>query len=71
MSKMEQRFHVSGMSCGHCVRSVTEAVQAVDRAAKVAVDLQSKTVTVNGTADRSRMEAAIADAGYQVEPTAA
>lgn len=63
---MEQRFHVSGMSCGHCVRSVTEAVQGIDPTAKVAVDLQAKTVTVNGTGDRKRMEAAIVDAGYEV-----
>jgi copper chaperone len=67
---MEQRFHVSGMSCGHCVRSVTEAVQGVDPAANVAVDLQSKMVTVNGTADRSRVAAAIIDAGYEVEAAA-
>ena len=41
---MEQRFHVPGMSCGHCVRSVTEAVQGIDPSARVAVDLQAKTV---------------------------
>lgn len=63
---MEQRFHVPGMSCGHCVRSVTEAVQGIDPSARVAVGLQAKTVTVNGTADRKRMEAAIVDAGYEV-----
>jgi hypothetical protein len=28
--------------------------------------LQAKMVTVNGTADRKRMEAAIVDAGYEV-----
>ncbi len=67
---MEQSFRVAGMSCGHCVRSVTEAVQGIDPTAKVAVDLQSKSVTVNGTADRSRLEAAIRDAGYEVEAAA-
>ena len=36
---MEQRLHVSGMSCGHCVRAVTEAVRGVAPLAKVEVDL--------------------------------
>lgn len=63
---MEQQFHVSGMSCGHCVRAVTEAVQGVDPAAKVAVDLPAGLVTVDGAADRNRLASAITDAGYEV-----
>ncbi len=30
-----QNFKVSGMTCGHCVRAVTEAVKDVDPAASV------------------------------------
>ena len=63
---MEQRFHVSGMSCGHCVRAVTEAVQGIDPSAEVKVDLQAGTVTVDGTADHGRLASAITDAGYEV-----
>ena len=63
---MEQRLHVSGMSCSHCVRAVTEAVQGVDPSAKVAVDLQAGLVTVDGDADRGSLAAAITDAGYEV-----
>lgn len=66
LGKMEERFHVAGMSCGHCTRSVTQAVQAVDPGAQVAVDLKSKMVVVNGAVERSRMEAAIVDAGYEI-----
>ena len=36
---MEQRFQVSGMTCGHCVRAVTQAIEALDPAARVNVDL--------------------------------
>ena len=36
---MNQSFQVQGMTCGHCVRAVTEAVKSVDPQAEVKVDL--------------------------------
>jgi Cu+-exporting ATPase len=57
---------VDGMSCGHCVGRVTKSVQAVDQAATVAVDLASKKVTVDSSADLDKIAAAIDDAGYPV-----
>jgi copper chaperone len=63
---MEQQFQVSGMSCGHCVGAVTEAVHGVDRAAVVNVDLAAKTVKVQSSIDSGKLGAAIAAAGYDV-----
>jgi copper chaperone len=63
---MEQRFDVQGMTCGHCVKAVTRAVQAVDPAAKVEVDLPGGRVTIDSGADRDRLAAAIRDEGYAV-----
>lgn len=54
------------MSCGHCVKAVTEAVRAVDPAARVAVDLARARVDVESNADAARLRAAIVDAGYEV-----
>lgn len=34
-----QQFKVSGMSCGHCVRAITQAIQALEQTARVEVDL--------------------------------
>lgn len=57
---------VEGMSCGHCVQSVTKAVQGVHPAAKVVVDLQSQRVTIESDAEASSITAAIEEAGYEV-----
>jgi copper chaperone len=57
---------VDGMSCGHCVKSVTNAVQEVDRAAKVNVDLARKTVQVESSAALDVIKDAISEAGYPV-----
>jgi copper chaperone len=57
-------FEVQALSCGHCVRAVTEAVQEVDPSAKVDVDLDRKKVSVQSDADRAALARALADAGY-------
>ena len=55
---------VDGMSCGHCVGRVTQAVQGIDAAAKVNVDLPSKRVTIDSGAATEQLVAAIGAAGY-------
>jgi copper chaperone len=62
-------FDVQDMSCGHCVASITKAVQAVDPGAQVQVDLASKRVQVQpGQADAPAVQQAIAAAGFTPEP---
>lgn len=58
-------FKVDGMSCTHCVNAVTGAVQRVDPAASVAVDLQAGQVRVESTAATDRLAAAMAAEGYE------
>lgn len=63
---MEQQFTVRGMSCGHCVRAVTTALQEADPAAVVQVDLSHKSVVVRSETDRAKLGEAITAAGYEV-----
>ncbi|MCZ2498620.1 copper chaperone [Xylophilus sp. Kf1] len=63
---MSEQFKVEGMSCQHCVRAVTQAVEDLDPAADVSVDLASGRVDVQATASRDTIRQAIADAGYTV-----
>jgi len=59
-------LNVEKMSCNHCVRSVTAAVQALDPQAKVEVDLASGTVRVTGHIDAQAAAEAIREEGYTV-----
>lgn len=57
---------VDNMTCNHCVKAVTKAINDVDPKAKVSVDLTKKEVTIDGGS--ISQEAAIKgvdDAGYQ------
>ena len=60
------QLQVENMSCGHCVGAVTKAVRAVDAAARVEVDLASKTVKIDSATPLAPLKSAIADAGYPV-----
>ena len=57
---------VQGITCGHCIRAVTEAIQARDPAARVAVTLESGRVQAETSLDRAAMAAAIEGEGYKV-----
>ncbi|HLL17177.1 MAG TPA: heavy-metal-associated domain-containing protein [Rubrivivax sp.] len=57
-------FQIPAMSCGHCVQAVTEAVKTADPAADVSIDLPSKTVRVQTTADRQALVEQLSEAGY-------
>ena len=63
---MQQEFKVQGMNCGHCVKAVTQAVQLLDNAAAVSVELDSGKVVINSTVPRERLVEAIREEGYTV-----
>ena len=62
---MTSVYSVPGMTCQHCVSSVTTEVSAVPGVESVDVDLEAKTVTVVGGADAA-IRAAIDEAGYEI-----
>jgi copper chaperone len=63
--RMSLEMTLSNMSCGHCVKSVTQVAQRVDAGARVLVDLPTQRVTIEGaSAPREAFEAAFAEEGY-------
>ena len=64
---MQQVFEVQGMTCGHCERAVTNAIQSVDANAQVKIDRAANLVEVQSTQPREAIAAAIQEEGYSVE----
>ncbi|NUT32736.1 MAG: heavy-metal-associated domain-containing protein [Hamadaea sp.] len=64
----ETVYDVKGMTCGHCVASVTAEVGKIAGVTGVLVDLRSGAVTVSSTAPltRSDVAAAVDEAGYEL-----
>lgn len=63
---MNQSFEVSGMTCGHCEKAVTQAIKRVDPSAEVKIDRAQNRVDVITGENRSLIASAIAQEGYQV-----
>jgi copper chaperone len=63
---MNQTFTVTGMTCGHCEKAVTRAIQAADPQAKVSIDRGHNKVEVESAQSRDTLAKAIAEEGYAV-----
>ncbi|MEE4077381.1 heavy-metal-associated domain-containing protein [Pseudomonas viridiflava] len=62
-----QLFTVQGMTCGHCVRAVTQAIKHEDPAAEVQVELASKEVKVESTLSAEDIIRLMGEEGYQAQ----
>ena len=64
---MISTYTVAGMTCSHCVASVSEEVAEVAGVEQVDVDLASGRLAVTGTdVSDDAVRAAVAEAGYEV-----
>lgn len=64
-------YTVTGMTCEHCVASVTEEISEIDGVTDVAVDLVAGgdspvTITTEGPVTQDAIAAAVDEAGYTV-----
>jgi copper chaperone len=63
---MKQTFTVTGMTCGHCEKAVTQAIKSVDPQALVQIDRTQNRVEIDSTQPREHLAQAIAEEGYSV-----
>lgn len=52
------------MTCGHCVKTVTQTAQRLDPTARVRADLATHRVTIDSSVAAEAMQAALAAQGY-------
>ena len=63
---MNQTFTVTGMTCGHCEKSVMTAIKLLDPQAQVVIDRSQNRVEVQSEQPREKIAQAISDEGYAV-----
>ena len=59
-------YTVPDISCGHCKQAIESEVSGVTGVTSVAVDVDQRTVTVEGEASPATVTAAIREAGYEI-----
>ena len=63
---MKKIIFIEGMSCGHCVKHVKDALEELQGIDTVKVDLENKQAVVEGNASDETIKEAIEEAGYDV-----
>jgi len=58
------RLHVPKMRCGGCVATITDAVTALDPAARIEADLAAKTVSIQSVKSQEEIFMALQQVGY-------
>lgn len=68
MMSTTQTYTVTGMTCAHCVASVSEEVNEISGVEGVEVVLETGSLTVTSAdpLDDASIRAAVEDAGYQL-----
>lgn len=66
---MTRVFNVPTISCDHCKQTIEQAVAAVPGVIDVHVDIDARTVTVEGAASEHAVEHAITNVGCEVADT--
>jgi len=64
-----KNIQVEGMTCGHCVETVTQAVNSLDGISRVTVDLDKKQVSVDfdeSRTDPDAISSKIIEVGFEV-----
>ncbi len=62
---MKKKILIEGMSCGHCVKHVEEALNEIG-AKDVSVSLEGKSASLDTSASDEEIKNAVEDAGYDV-----
>ena len=57
-------FTIPSMSCGHCVKAITQVVQTADPQATVQADVAQHRVDLETSTPREQLVQLLADAGY-------
>lgn len=66
------RLEVKDMTCGHCVKVITQAVRGLDPAANVQIDLPAQRVQIeSASAQAAALSRVIVAAGYSPVATSA
>lgn len=63
---MKFELHVPEMTCNHCKMTIEQAVKKIPGVEKIHIDLETKTVGVNGELNLDTIKQGIQEAGYTV-----
>jgi len=63
---MKNEYSIEGVKCGGCVAAVKEKLSKLDNVDNIEVNIQEKTVVVEGEVSKEDLQAALLDTNYKI-----
>ena len=63
---MKNEYNIEGVKCGGCVAAVKEKLSKLDNVDNIEINIQEKTIEVEGTASKEELQAALSDTNYKI-----
>ena len=63
---MKNEYSIEGVKCGGCVVAVKEKLSKLDNVDNVEINIQEKTIEVEGGASKEDLQAALSDTNYKI-----
>ena len=63
---MKNEYSIEGVKCGGCVAAVKEKLSKLDNVDNIEINIQEKTIEVEGTASKEELQAALAETNFKI-----
>ena len=63
---MKNEYTIEGVKCGGCVAAVKEKLSKLDNVDNIEVNIQEKTIEVEGNVSKEELQAALSNTNYKI-----
>ncbi|MDU6766371.1 MAG: cation transporter [Gemella haemolysans] len=63
---MKNEYSIEGVKCGGCVAAVKEKLSKLDNVDNIEINIQEKTIEVEGTASKEDLQAALVETNFKI-----
>ena len=63
---MKNEYNIEGVKCSGCVATDKEKLSKLDNVDNIEINIQEKTIEVEGTASKEELQAALSDTNYKI-----
>ena len=63
---MKKEYSIGGVKCGGCVAAVKERLSKLDNVDNIEINIQEKTIEVEGTASKEDLQAALVETNFKI-----
>ena len=63
---MKNEYNIEGVKCGGCVAAVKERLSKLDNVDNIEINIQEKTIEVEGTASKEDLQAALVETNFKI-----